>query len=262
MNQPAYDWTGIYTRTGGGLNFDPDLPFGPPNPNGPATAKLTPAGMAAVKAKAEALLKTGGEFDPLSNCSPPGTPRWYTEPFLHEYVVTPGQTLLINEMMNDVRRVYTDGRPHTAEADAYGTPNGDTIGYWDGDVLVAHTKYLIAGQYQRGIQPNYSDQVSQVERWRKVNPKTLEVDVWVYDPVNLAKPWYVRQSYTKLTNDDYNLRIRYWDCGENPNNTVIKKDDGTSQFSDFSFVPNDAAVSTDDAVKKAAEAAKAAPAKP
>lgn len=26
MGEPAYDWSGIYTRTGGGLHFDPDLP--------------------------------------------------------------------------------------------------------------------------------------------------------------------------------------------------------------------------------------------
>ena len=256
LTQPVYDWTGIYTRTAGGLSFDPDLPAGPPDPKGPASAKLTPAGLAVVKAKADALKKTGGEFDPLSKCSPPGTPRWLTEPFLKEYVVTPGQTLLINEMVNDIRRVYTDGRPHTAEDDAYASPNGDTIGFWAGDVLVAHTKYLDSGQYQRGVQPNFSDQITVVERWHKVNPKTLEADVWVYDPVNLAKPWYTRQSYTKLSNDDYNLRIRYWDCGENSNNAIIEKDDGTSQFKDFSFVKDDAAASTDEAVKKAAQAAR------
>ena len=256
LGQPAHDWTGVYTRTAGGLNYDPDLPPGPPSQSGPASAHLTPAGLAVVKAKAEALIKTGGEFDPLSKCSPPGTPRWFTEPFLREFVVTPGQTLLINEMVNDIRRVYTDGRRHTPADDAYGSPNGDTIGFWSGDMLVAHTKYLNAGQYQRGVQPNFSDQVTVVERWRKANPKTLEVDVWVYDPANLAKPWYTRQSFSKLGNDDYNLRIRYWDCGENSNNTIIEKDDGTSQFKDFSFVPDDAAASNDEAVKKAAQAAK------
>jgi hypothetical protein len=257
MGEAAFDWSGIFTRTKGGLHFDPDLA----PESGPVTAKLTPAGEQIVKAKADQLATKGGEYDPISDCRPPGTPRWFTEPFLHEFIVTPGQTWLINEMVNDVRRVYTDGRAHTPAEDAYPSWNGDTIGFWDGDVLVAHTRYLMPGQYQRGVQPNYSDQTTIVERWHKVDAKTLQADVWVFDPVNLAKPWYTRQSWTQLTNDDKQLRIRYWDCRENSNNAIITTDAGTSQFPDFDFVPNDADASSDEAVKKAQEAARqAAPA--
>jgi len=251
MSEPVYDWSGVYTRTKGGLHFDPDLK-GPE----PETAQLTPAAAEVVKKKAAALAKTGGEYDPLSDCRPPGTPRWFTEPFLKEWIVTPDQTWLINEMVNDVRRAYTDGRAHTADEDAYATWNGDTVGFWDGGTLTTHTKHLFAGQYQRGIQANYSDQVTTVERWRKTDDKTLQVDVWVYDSANLAKPWYTRQSYTKLSNDDKQLRLRYWDCRENSNNDIITTKDGTSQFPDFNFVENDAAASSDQDVKKAAGAKK------
>jgi hypothetical protein len=229
---PAWDWSGIYTRTKGGLQFDPDLGRG-----ATLSARLTPEGQRAVDAKAEHIARTGGEYDPISDCRPPGTPRWLTEPFLHEYVVTPAQTWLMNEMVNDVRRVYTDGRAHTPEDEAYPTWNGDTIGFWTGDMLVTHTRDLMAGQYQRGVQPSYSDQTTLVERWRKVDPKTLQADVWVFDPVNLAHPWYTRQSWTRLTNDDTSLRLRYWDCHENPNNAIITTEQGTSQFKDFDFVP-------------------------
>jgi hypothetical protein len=231
MALPAYDWSGIYTRTKGGLHFDPDLDFN----EGPVSAKLTPEGQKVVDDKKEQIAKTGGEYDPLSDCRPPGTPRWFTEPFLHEFIVTPKQTWLINEMVNDARRVYTDGREHTLDDDAYPSANGDTIGFWDGDMLVTHTKHLMAGQYQRGVQPNYSEQVTTVERWRKVDPKTLQADVWVFDPVNLAEPWYSRQGWTKLTNDDHILRIRYWDCKENSNNNVSKQEDGTTEFLPFDF---------------------------
>jgi hypothetical protein len=197
LGEPAFDWSGVYTRTMASLQYDLDL--GPES--GPVSAKLTPAGQAAVKAKADQLARTGGEYDPLSDCRPPGTPRWFTEPFLKEWVVTPNQTWLMNEMVNDVRRVYTDGRGHTPDDDAYPSWNGDTIGFWDGDVLVAHTKDLMKGQYQRGVQPNYSEQTTVVERWHKTDPKTLQADVWVFDPVNLAKPWYTRQSWTMLSDD-------------------------------------------------------------
>ena len=249
LGQPAYDWSGVYTRSKGGLQFDPALP-----PTvGPASAQLTAEGQKVVDDKLAHIKATGGEYDPISDCRPPGTPRWFTEPFLHEFMIAPHQTLLINEMVNDVRRVYTDGRDHTAEEDAYASWNGDTVGFWDGDILVTHTKYLMSGQYQRGVQPNYSDQVTTVERWHKTDPKILQVDVWVFDPVNLAKPWYTRQSYTQLTNDDHLLRLRYWDCRENPNNAIIVTENGTSQFPDLGFVEDDAAVSSDASVKKAQE---------
>ena len=107
---------------------------------------------------------------------------------------------------------------------------------------------------QRGTQPDYSDQVEVVERWHKVDDVTLQSDVWVFDPVNLAEPWYTRQSWTELANDDAFLRIRYWDCRENQNNDIIVRDDGTSQFPDFDFVADDAAVSDDASVKAAASA--------
>ncbi len=231
MGEPAFDWSGIYSRTKLSLHYDLDLA----PESGPDSARLTPAGQAVVNAKAEHLKRTGGEYDPLSDCRPPGTPRWFTEPFLKEYVVTPSQTWLMNEMVNDTRRVYTDGRAHTPADDAYPSWNGDTVGFWDGDVLVAHTTYLMKGQYQRGVQPDYSDKTTVVERWHKVDPKTLQADVWVFDPVNLAKPWYTRQSWSKLTDEDKQLRIRYWDCRENANNNIVVTKDGTSQFSGFTF---------------------------
>jgi hypothetical protein len=43
----------------------------------------------------------------------------------------------------------------------------------------------------------------------------------------------------KLTNDDKALRIHYWDCAENQNNTVIQTEDGSSQFRDFTFTDED-----------------------
>jgi len=243
LGEPSYDWSGIYTRTGGGLSFDPDIPASE------TTAKLTAEGAAARQRKIDLIEATGGEYDPISDCRPPGHPRWATEPFLHEFIITPDQTWLINEMVNDIRRVYTDGRDHTLPEDAYASANGDTIGFWSNDMLVMHTKYLMPGQYQRGTQPDYSDQVEVVERWKKVDGITLEADFWVFDPVNLAEPWYSRQSWTELDNEDYFLRIRYWDCRENQNNEILEKEDGTSQFMDFDFVDDDAAVSTDDAIR-------------
>lgn len=227
------DWTGVWTREGSVFFFDVDE-----TPESGPTARLTPAYQAALEEKRE-LRAQGVEYDPISVCgNPPGVPRWFTEPFLREFVPTPGMTLLINEMMNDVRRVYTDGREHTPEADRYPTPNGDTIGFWDGDRLVAHTTMLRAGQYQRG-QPDYSDDVEVVEVWRKADDRHIHADVWVYDPVSLEEPWFARQRYAKLTDDDQMLRLRYWACAENQNNDIAITEEGRSTFADLDFTDAD-----------------------
>jgi hypothetical protein len=72
-----------------------------------------------------------------------------------------------------------------------------------------------------------------------VDDRTIEVDAWVYDPPVLVEPWYVRQRYSKISNDDKLVRIRYWDCLENPNNTVYKTQEGGTQFKDFTFTDVD-----------------------
>jgi len=223
------DWSGVYTRAPiPGFAFDPDQP-----PDGLPTAKLTPE-FHAKMLKRIADARKGIEWDPISTCSPPGHPRWLTEPFLREFIVTPDQTWLINEMVNDIRRIYTDGRDHVPEADRYPLYNGDSIGFWDGQKLVIHTNQLQAGIYQRS-QPDYTDQVETVEIWQKVDDKSMGVDVWVYDPPSLEEPWYAKQSYVKLADPDKNLRIRYWNCAENQNNSVYQTKEGATEFRGFTF---------------------------
>lgn len=225
-------WSGIYTRGRGRLNYDPDRPA-----DALTSAKLTPE----YQARFEETLRVreqGIEYDPLSYCNPPGYPRWLTEPNLREFVVTPDQTWLLNELANDVRRVYTDGRGHTPEEDRYPLYNGDSIGFWDGHKLVVHTNQLMEGIYQRA-HPDHSDQIESVEIWQQVDERNIEVDVWIYDPPSLLEPWYTRQTYTKLTDPEQRLRIRYWNCSENQNNSTFKTQDGATQFSDFTFTPED-----------------------
>jgi hypothetical protein len=227
------DWSGVYSRPADrGFTFDPDMPAGVLT-----SAKLTPEYQARLE-KRVADVKRGIEWDPISTCAPPGHPRWLTEPFLREFVATPGQTWLINEMVNDIRRVYTDGRDHVPAEDRYPLYNGDSIGFWDGGKLVVHTNQLQGGIYQRS-NPDYTDQVETVEIWQRPDEKAITADVWVYDPPALAEPWYVRQVYPRL-DPKQDLRIRYWNCAENQNNAVHQTQDGTTQFNSFTFDPSGA----------------------
>ncbi|HVJ29592.1 MAG TPA: hypothetical protein VNA66_04720 [Gammaproteobacteria bacterium] len=225
------DWTGLWQRVGPPF-FDPDQPRGVLT-----SAKLRAEPLAELTRRRE-LSAQGIEYDPISDCGPPGHPRWLAIPFLREFIVTPGQTYLFSETVNNMRRVYTDGRDHPSEADAYPLSYGDSIGFWSDHTLVIHTSQVTAGIYHRN-DPQYSESLETVEVWRKADPTTVQVDVWVYDPVMLEEPWFVQQTYKQVPNEDGYLRIGYWYCGENPNNAVEKTDEGASQFSDFTFTDRD-----------------------
>ncbi len=225
------DWTGLWTRKGPPL-YDPDQTF-----DQLTTAKLKPAALAELKARRERL-KEGIEYDPITDCSPPGFPRWLAIPFLREFIVTPKETWMTSETVNNIRRIYTDGRGHTPKADAYPLWYGDSIGFWDGHKLVVHTSQLRANIFHRN-DPKFSNKIETVEIWQKLGPDTIVVDAWAYDPETLEAPWFVRDTYKRVPNPNKELRIRYWDCHENPNNDVVQTENGGSEFKNFTFTHSD-----------------------
>jgi hypothetical protein len=224
------DWSGLWTAAGGGSFFD----AGP----GGVPPKLAPAAAAALKQGA-ALQAKGIEYDEnLSQCGPPGFPRWLVIPFLREFIVRPEETWLSSETVNNVRRIYTDGRGHPPEEERYPLYYGDSIGFWDGPKLVIHTNQLMARSMGRG-QPAQSEQMETVEIWQKVNASTIVADVWIYDPALYLEPWYLQRRYSLVPNPDKSLRIRYWNCNENPNNDVFKTPDGSTNYKDLTFTEKD-----------------------
>jgi hypothetical protein len=211
------DWTGLWNHAGG-FNIDPE------QRGGMSPAPLSPEYQKRYQQKV-ANVKAGIEWDPLSNCLPAGYPRWLVEPFLRENILRPEQTWLLTEQNAEIRRIYTDGRGHVPDDEAYPLWEGDSIGFWDGDTLVIHTNNLMSGSYQR-LQPDHSDKVSTVERMRKIGPDTIEDIIDIYDPEGLTRPWHVRHTFSRVKTP--NLRINHWSCEEN--NNVVKTDTGTSTF--------------------------------
>jgi hypothetical protein len=220
------DWSGLWTRDlSAGLKFDSkQTGNGFFAPLGPITAELTPRYKAAYEQKLREVA-AGNEWDQLSDCLPAGYPRWLTEPFLREFIVTPSQTWWITEQQSEARRIYTDGRGHIPEDDAQATWTGDSIGFWDGQTLVVHTIRVMHGQYQRS-QPDYSKQTSTVERIRMVDPNTIEDQVTVWDPKGLLKPWKVVFKFNRVTTPGSHIDM--WSC--NANNNVVRTPTGGSQF--------------------------------
>ena len=220
------DWSGLWMASGGGTFFS----AGP----GGVAPKLTAAAQAALKQGSDNE-KNGIEYDEnLSQCGPPGHPRWLVIPFLREFIVRPEETWLTSETVNNVRRIYTDGRDHPPVDERYPLYYGDSIGFWDGQKLVIHTNQLMERSMGRN-QPTQSERMETVEIWQKINATTVKADVWLYDPAIYTEPWYVERRYNQVANEDKSLRIRYWNCNENPNNDVFKTPDGSTNYKDFTF---------------------------
>lgn len=226
------DWSGLWTHTGSAARS-----FFRPGPDG-TRPRLTPAAMAMQEAGAR-LNAEGINYDEnLSQCGPPGFPRWLIIPFLREFIVRPEQTWLSSETVNNVRRVYTDGRDHPPEPERYPLYYGDSIGFWDGQRLVIHTNQLMARAMGRNTL-RQSEQMETVEIWENIDQDTIRAHAWLYDPSILEEPWYVAREYARVPNEDTSLRMRYWHCGENENNAVFQTEEGSTQYTDFTFTGED-----------------------
>ncbi|MDP8983557.1 MAG: hypothetical protein M3N97_00670 [Pseudomonadota bacterium] len=202
--QTVPDWTGIWRRAG-----NPEAM----NAND-IVAALVPKYRAAYEEK-QAKKKRGVEWDRLSWCLPMGMPRWLADPWLREFIVTPKQTWMLYEQLQEERRIYTDGRGHISDAVAIALWEGDSIGFWDGDTLVIHTTHMKAGDYWRGS-PDFSFQVSTIERVRRVDTDTIEDQLTVYDPVSLTQPVHLTYKYGRIK--DPGVRMDYDSCEEGNNN--------------------------------------------
>jgi hypothetical protein len=116
-------------------------------------------------------------------------------PFAIEFIFTPGRVTILGELNSLTRRIHTDGRPHARDPEL--TYTGESIGHWEGDTLVVHTRAIspnaeiLAGQ--RG-----SGRTEVTERIRLVDAMHLRIDTVVEDAGVLAAPWRYSRVYERI----------------------------------------------------------------
>jgi hypothetical protein len=140
-------------------------------------------------------------YDSMGTCMVPhGMPRIIGGgPGPTEIIVTPEQTTMIWDYMNEMRRIYTDGRRHPTAAEFGHSIMGHSIGHWEGDTLVADTTLMKEAIYDRSGAP-HSDQVHLVERIRRLNQGSMEFQMTIEDPVMFTAPWKVTRLYRAIGN--------------------------------------------------------------
>jgi hypothetical protein len=142
-------------------------------------------------------------FDSMGSCViPHGMPRILGGgPGPTEFIVTPEQTTIIWDYMNEMVRIYTDGRPHPQPGDAYGSAvMGHSTGIWEGQTLVVDTRNMRASAYDRSGAP-HSEQVHVVTRITRKDENTMEFAMTIDDSMMLTGPWQVTRTMRRMGSD-------------------------------------------------------------
>jgi hypothetical protein len=146
--------------------------------------------------EAAARAKTlGDKDDPTLRCIPTafGTLNvsLYDVGAVGQIISTPTMMVMLTETYHGFRLVPTDGRPHRDDVPpAY---RGDSVGRWEGDTFVVDTTNFTDNTWMsaEGRVSPHSDALHIVERYRRVDANTLEIEATVEDPVVLTGPWTV-----------------------------------------------------------------------
>ena len=159
---------------------------------GPAPATFTSLYNPAAAAEAK---KLADKDDPTLKCIPTAFGTLNVSMFdvgaVAQVVATPKFIVLLAETFHGYRIVPTDGRKHREEVPP--SYRGDSVGHWEGDVFVVDTRNFTDDTWiwAEGRSSPHSDQLRIVERYRRVNKNTLEIEATLTDPKVLTAPWTV-----------------------------------------------------------------------
>ena len=164
----------------------------------------------AAKAKARTL---SDKDDPALRCQSTAfgtlSVSAYNTGLVAQFVQTPKFVVILSETNPTYRVIPTDGRPH--RDDQPPSSRGDSVGRWDGDTFVVDTTNYSDRNWMHaeGEVSFHSDAMHIVERYRRIDKDTMEVEATIDDPKVLTKPWAVPKQTLKLAPFDQVLAL---DC--------------------------------------------------
>ena len=103
-----------------------------------------------------------------------------------QIVQTRDRVVILNEMIHSTRIIPLDGGPHLAGNVRQWS--GDSRGHWDGKTLVVDTTNFSDEYSFRGSDRN----LHLIERFTRVDPKTIMYEFTMDDPTAFTKPWTVQ----------------------------------------------------------------------
>jgi hypothetical protein len=131
--------------------------------------------------------------NPDAHCLPMGLMQLHLHPQPRKVVQTPGLILIMYEGNQGLRQIFTDGRPPpTPGDDLQPWWYGYSSGHWEGDTLVVETVGLRDDVWLDVQGSPLTSHAKMMERFRRPNFGTLQIDVTIDDPIAYTHPFTVR----------------------------------------------------------------------
>jgi len=113
----------------------------------------------------------------------------------------PKQVLITWDFMNTNRVIPLDGRPHIpASLKLY---MGDSVGHWEGDVLVIETTNLNDRTWLDAVGHLHSDALHVIERFTPIDANTIRYEATVTDTKALTQPMKLTDTFRRNTKAGY-----------------------------------------------------------
>ncbi len=200
-----------------------DFRFGPPYP------EFYEPGQTAMR-EAEEARKAGKPYrDTIGQCFPAGMPMIMTRVWPFSSVQLPTVMYELFGFTSSMRFIYLDDRKFTDPDLAVYTYNGESIGHWEKNALVVHTKYLEPNQHYIDSGIPISDQFEIVERYTLEDKgETLRIDYTMTD----AKMWKGEWKSTKRWIRQHGSDIPEAECLPNLNANLPSTPEGQKAMED------------------------------
>jgi hypothetical protein len=147
----------------------------------------------------ERVLPHRGYDDPTAHCFVAGIPRSLYVPSPFQIIQTPTHIVFLHERMA-WRQITLNGRAHLP--DNIRLWQGDSVGRWEGDVLVVETTNNNGKAWLNEVGDVMSHAAHIVERFIPVSPDRITYRATVTDPIAYTRPWTIEMP---LNRDDDEL---------------------------------------------------------
>ena len=168
-----------------------------------------------VMAKRDAGLVSGDVIPTnTQECKPDGVPTVIEIPYPFQVLQTRDELTILYEADYQGRHVRMGG-VHPAKF----TPNwsGDSVGRWDGDVLVIDTIGLSKKGQTNWDGIPHTDQLQVVERYKLTAPGAIELTMTLTDPGTFKEPWTIVKHFRKIPE----RRLMEYVCAENNRDAAV-----------------------------------------
>lgn len=124
-----------------------------------------------------------------------------------QIIQTPKFVVMLTETYHGFQIIPFDGRPHRDNVPP--SNRGDAVGRWDGDTFVVDKTNFNDSTWisAEGRVSYHSDALHTIERYRRVDANTLEIEATVEDPKVLTKAWVVPKQTLQLAPFDQILEL-------------------------------------------------------